>query len=78
MTNHPILNSLVLFITGASQIDVNETCKITFQMAQGKTLLEADSCFNKVVLPVGHKSYVSFKKACSTSLEFGALGYGRF
>jgi hypothetical protein len=67
---------LLMFITG-SQILVDEF-KIEFNNDPTKSLLEADSCFNKVILPICHDSYANFKKACQSSLAWCSQGYGRF
>lgn len=63
-TNYSLLSLLVLFITGSMVLGSNEKFDVTFQINEKKTLLEADSCFNKVFIPTSHKSYEEFKNAC--------------
>ena len=71
-----LTSTLLMFITG-SQILTDEL-KIEFNNDPTKSLLEADSCFNKVILPICHNSYTKFKQACQTSLAWSSQGYGRF
>lgn len=77
-TNNGIINhaDLLVFITGVDILE--EEMNITFHSAEEKKLPEADSCFNRIILPVSHASYEEFNKACTTALEYGSMGYGRF
>lgn len=67
-TRKTLLHSLVLFVTGSTTMDADLKIEVYFQTDENKTLLEADSCFNKLTLPFANKNYDSFKKACCTSL----------
>lgn len=58
-------------------MDTSQSYEVKFQENPNQTLLEADSCFNRVVLPLNHKNYKDFKAACLISLQFGGVGYGR-
>ena len=51
---------------------------VVFQNNPEKKLLEADSCFNRIIIPTAHQTYDDFKKACCVSLQSGAVGYGKF
>ena len=73
-----MLTLLVLFFTGSSVVDTNGRWEVAFQKSSTKTLLEADSCFNRVTIPICHKTYSEFKEGCCISLENGSIGYGRF
>ncbi|XP_068681680.1 G2/M phase-specific E3 ubiquitin-protein ligase-like [Montipora foliosa] len=77
-TGYPLSNSLVMFITGTTVLDPQENLEVTFQTDTTKKLLEADSCFRKLILPISHGCYEEFKAACNLSLLSGAVGYGRF
>ncbi|XP_067031279.1 uncharacterized protein [Acropora muricata] len=74
----PLITSLVLFITGSTIIDPQESFEVVFQTNTKKKLLEADTCFNRVLIPTSHKSYEEFADACKLSVMAGATGYGRF
>ena len=76
-TGYPLSNSLVMFITGKTVLDPQEDLEVAFQIDTRKKLLEADSCFHKVILPISHSCY-EFKAACNLSLLSEAVGYGRF
>lgn len=77
-TGYPLSNSLVMFITGRTVLDPQEDLEVAFQTDTTRKLLEADSCFRKVILPISHSCYEEFKAACNLSLLSGAVGYGRF
>lgn len=77
-TGYPLSNSLVMFITGRTVLDPQEDLEVAFQTDTRKKLLEVDSCFRKVILPISHSCYEEFKAACNLSLLSGAVGYGRF
>lgn len=61
-TQKTLLQSLVLFVTGTAIMDADLKIEVQFQTEETKTLLEADSCFNKLTLLICHKDYDSFKK----------------
>ena len=67
-----LTSTLLMFITG-TQILVDE-----FKIEFNNDPTKADSCFNKVILPICHDSYAKFKEACKLSLAWGSQGYGRF
>ncbi len=77
-TNYSLLSLLVLFITGSMVLGSNEKFDVIFQVNPEKKLLEADSCFNRVLIPTSHQTYEKFQNACCISLKSGAAGYGRF
>jgi len=68
----------MLFITGSTIIDPQESFKVIFQTNTEKKLLEAETCFNRVIIPTSHQSYEDFANACKLSVTAGARGYGRF
>lgn len=76
-TGKPLTNTLLKFITGLPILDQTEEFQVAFQTDTKKKLLEANCCFRKVIIPISHKTYDEFKKACSISLLSGAVGYGR-
>ena len=65
-------------MTGSMIFDPQEDIQVLFNSDPKKVLLEADSCFNRIVIPTSHKTYEEFAKAFSSSVTFGAEGYGRF
>ena len=73
-----LAHGLVLFITGSTIIDPQESFEVLFQMNTKKKLLEVDTCFDRVIIPTCHKSYEEFADACKLSVMAGATGYGRF
>ncbi len=68
----------MMFITAKFVAGDNERFEIKFDDESKNELLEADSCFNRVVLPIIHENYYNFRKACIISVTFGAEGYGKF
>ena len=77
-TGKPLVNSLALLITGGVTLNAEVKLEDAFHQNTSKVLLEADSCFKRVIIPTGHDSYEDFEKACTASLTFGGVGYGRF
>lgn len=75
-TGKPLISSLVVFITGGVTLNAEDKMEVAFQQNTDKVLLEADSCFCRVIIPTGHDSYENFEKACTASLIFGGFGYG--
>lgn len=73
-----MISSLVKFVNGSAYLHPDDNLQLLFNSNEAKVLLEADSCFNKIVLPIGNTSYEEMKKACMTSLDFGGVGYGKF
>lgn len=67
-----------MFMSGVASVAASTTYEVKFNDDEKKTLLQADSCFNRIILPWSHSSYNNFKEACVTSLEHGAVGYGGF
>ena len=68
----------MMFITAKFVAGDHERFEIKFDDESKNQLLTADSCFNRVVLPIVHESYPDFKKVCITSLTYGAQVYGKF
>lgn len=69
----------MVFVTGQATIDPQDNIHVVFLPDDPKKpLLQADSCFNKVYVPVTHPTYEEFKKCCTTSLCYEGVGYGRF
>jgi len=77
-SGEPFLKKLVLFITGQPTLYPETNIHVEFLNNPSKKLMEADSCFNKVYIPVTHPTYEDFKKSLTTSVYYGGVGYGRF
>ena len=69
---------LLIFITSGTILDDKDEITIGFQLFDERRMLEAETCFNKVILPISHTDYESFKKACISSVEYGKVGFGKF
>ena len=68
----PLINKVMLFVTGSCVVGTKDMLHIKFD-DNNMQLLQADSCFNHVVLPITHESYDEFKKACVISISFVTL-----
>ena len=66
------------FLSGQPTLDDVDEIVVKFMDDPKKQLLEADSCFNTIFLPLVQETYEDFKKFSITSLRFGEKGYGRF
>ena len=77
-TGRTLITSLALFVTGSTIIDPQESFQVSFQTNPEKKLLEADTCFDRVIIPTSHESYEEFARACKLSIIAGSTGYGRF
>ena len=73
-TGKPFLNSLIVFMTGSAIIDPTDDSQVVFHNDTKKTLIEADSCFNSIILPSFLKPYEEFKESCTISVSSGAMG----
>lgn len=73
-----MIYSLVKFVKGNCNINDDEKLQLDFNTNEKSTLMEADSCFCKVILPLCHETYEDFKKACITSIDFAGVGFGKF
>ena len=67
-----------MFITASHIVDICEKFEIRFDDENKNVLLEADTCFNRVLLPTKHESYEEFRRACIASVTLGAEGFGKF
>ena len=77
-TGYSMATLLVFFMTGSMIFDPQEDLQVLFNTDPKKVLLEADSCFDRIVIPTSHNTYEEFAKAFKSSVIFGAEGYGRF
>ena len=67
-----------MFVTGTVTLNTDDELEVSYHQSTSKVLLEADSCFNRVIIPTGHDSCEDFEKACTASPTCGGVGYGRF
>lgn len=60
----------MVFVTGQATIDSQDNIHVVFLPDDPKKpLLEADSCFNKVYVPVTHPTYEEFNKFSYTAIH---------
>lgn len=73
------LPGLLRYITGSSAIPpigLSIPIQVCYQRCDNSAIYpKTQSCFNKLLLPVIHKSQESFNEAFKKALEYGA-GYG--
>jgi len=77
-TGKAIVKTLVRFISGSPQLHSHDQFEVTYNSDPSKKLLEANTCFSTISLPVAHSCYEDFKQSCLTSLLYGGEGFGKF
>ena len=56
-TRKPIVSTLVEFVTGSSYLKNDSRPWLLLSGDSTLPLFQADSCFNKIIIPVAHGSY---------------------
>ena len=73
----PTLTSFLKFSTDHSFISSSNDPKIKIEyLDESKVMLEAQSCFSILYLPVKYDQFDDFKKFVNTSLQLGCEGCG--
>ena len=73
----PTLTSFLKFSTGSSFISSLNDPKIKLKyLDESKVMLEAQSCFSILYLPVKYDQHDDFRKFVNTSLQLGCECYG--
>ena len=48
---------------------------VKFNTDPKRMLPTAEACFMTLVLPIGHKTYDSFRRSMNTAITYGSRGY---
>ena len=51
-----MIHSLIKFVKGSCHIQADDEFVLAFNLDDTKILLEADSCFSKIILPLANSS----------------------
>mgnify|MGYP002804471013 CR=1 FL=1 len=70
------LNDLCCFWTACRSLPVRgDNMSVTFDVNEDNKMPKAESCFLKLILPVSHNTYESFRSSMNAAIAFGSKGF---